>query len=152
MKRLFAKYWKPMLLVLIVQLLVNLLLMCGEILTKKLVDAALVSSLEQMLPLALMRLLFVVLEIISVIVYQMAETKCTTSILKNLRENFAASYLRKSYADVLQMDSSDVISRLTNDMSVIQDSGFRLFLCLLWVWSRLWRPAPSCFSIRGSWP
>ena len=116
-----------MLLVLIVQLLVNLLLMGGEILTKKLVDAALASSLEQMLPLAVMRLLFVVLEIISVIVHLIAETKCTTSILKNLRENFAASYLRKSYADVLQMDASDVISRLTNDMSVIQDSGFRLF-------------------------
>ena len=127
MKRLFIKYWKPMLLVLIVQLLINLLLMCGEILTKKLVDAALASSLEQMLPLTMMRLLFVVLEIISVIVYQITEAKCTTSILKKLRENFASAYLRKSYADVLQMDSSDVISRLTNDMSVIQDSGFRLF-------------------------
>ena len=127
MKRLFTKYWKPMLLVLIVQLLVNLLLMGGEILTKKLVDAALAASLEQMLPLAMTRLLFVVLEIIIVIVYQIVEAKCTTSIVKNLREHFAASYLRKSYADVLQMDSSDVISRLTNDMSVIQNSGFRLF-------------------------
>ena len=38
MKRLFTKYWKPMLLVLIVQLLVNLLLMGGEILTKQLVS------------------------------------------------------------------------------------------------------------------
>ena len=127
MKRLFTKYWKPMLLVLIVQLLVNLLLMGGEILTKQLVDAALASSLEQLLPLAMTRLLFVVLEILFVIVYQMAEAKCSTSILKNLRENFAAAYMRKSYADALQMDSSDAISRLTNDMSVIQDSGFRLF-------------------------
>ena len=127
MKRLFTKYWKPMLVVLIVQLLVNLLLMCGEILTKKLVDAALAASLEQMLPLAMMRLLFVALEIVFVIVYQIAEARCTTSISKKLRENFAAVYLHKSYAEVLQMDASDVISRLTNDMSVIRDSGFRLF-------------------------
>ena len=94
MKRLFTKYWKPMLLVLIVQLLVNLLLMGGEILTKQLVDAALASSLEQLLPLAMTRLLFVVLEILFVIVYQMAEAKCSTSILKNLRENFAAEHMR----------------------------------------------------------
>lgn len=116
-----------MLLVLFVQLLVNLLLMCGEILTKKLVDAALASSLEQMLPLAMTRLMFVVLEIAFVIVYQMAEARCTTSILKKLREQFTAAYLRKSYADAVQMDSSDAVSRLTNDMSVIQDTGFRLF-------------------------
>ncbi|MBQ8137004.1 MAG: ABC transporter ATP-binding protein, partial [Clostridia bacterium] len=127
MKRLFIRFWKPMLLVMIVQLLVNLLLMCGEILTKQLVDAALASSLEQMFPLAVMRLLFVVLEIVSVIGYQIAEAKCTTSILKKLRRDFAAAYLRKSYADALQMDASDAVSRLTNDMSVIQDSGFRLF-------------------------
>ncbi|MBQ7064952.1 MAG: ABC transporter ATP-binding protein [Firmicutes bacterium] len=127
MKRLFIKHWKPMLLVLTVQLFVNLILMGGEVLTKRLVDAALASSLEQMLPLAMVRLLFVALEIGSVIVYQIAEAKCTTSILKKLRTQFAASYLHKSYADVLQTDASDVISRLTNDMSVIQDSGFRLF-------------------------
>ncbi len=127
MNHLFIKYWKPMLLVLTVQLFVNMIFMGGEVLTKQLVDAALASSLEQMLPLAMVRLLFVVLEISSVIVYQIAEAKCTTSILKKLRAQFAASYLHKSYADVLQMDASDVISRLTNDMSVIQDSGFRLF-------------------------
>ncbi|MDO5327922.1 MAG: hypothetical protein Q4G00_14600 [Clostridia bacterium] len=76
MKRLFAKYWKPMLLVLIVQLLVNLLLIGGEMLTKQLVDAALASSLEQMLPLAMRRLLFVVLEILFVIVLIFNHSVC----------------------------------------------------------------------------
>ncbi len=76
MKRLFAKYWKLLLLVLIVQLLVNLLLMGGEMLTKQLVDAALASSLEQMLPLAMRRLLFVVLEILFVIVLIFNHSVC----------------------------------------------------------------------------
>ena len=76
MKRLFAKYWKPLLLVLIVQLLVNLLLIGGEMLTKQLVDAALASSLEQMLPLAMRRLLFVVLEILFVIVLIFNHSVC----------------------------------------------------------------------------
>ena len=65
-----------MLLVLIVQLLVNLLLMGGEMLTKRLVDAALASSLEQMLPLAMTRLLFVVLEILFVIVLIFNHSVC----------------------------------------------------------------------------
>ncbi len=76
MKRLFAKYWKLLLLVLIVQLLVNLLLIGGEMLTKQLVDAALASSLEQMLPLAMRRLLFVVLEILFVIVLIFNHSVC----------------------------------------------------------------------------
>ena len=105
-----------MLLVLTVQLLISLLLLGGEILTKKLADAALASSLEQMLPLAMMRLMFVALEIGSVIVYQIAEAQCTASILKKLRENFAASYLRKSYADVLQMDASASACRLFSQL------------------------------------
>ena len=76
MKRLFTKYWKLLLLVLIVQLLVNLLLIGGEMLTKQLVDAALASSLEQMLPLAMRRLLFVVLEILFVIVLIFNHSVC----------------------------------------------------------------------------
>jgi hypothetical protein len=76
MKRLFAKYWKLLLLVLIVQLLVNLLLIGGEMLTKHMVDAALASSLEQMLPLAMTRLLFVVLEILFVIVLIFNHSVC----------------------------------------------------------------------------
>ena len=115
MKRLFIKYWKPMLLVLIVQVLVNLILMGGEILTKKLVDAALASSLEHLLPLAMIRLLFVVVEIISGIVYQIAEAKCTTSILKKLRENYTAAYSNISF--IVQANVEWVYNRYYDNLS-----------------------------------